>query len=122
MNPAKKRPPSPAAAWPQETRGAEMATVLWMLVTLFTFVAQLVLLGVRLFLWANQAVVDERSPINSLLVLLHLVGLVAGLAALAFIPLVYRLRATPPPWSVTLFSLLVGLTPLVVLLVRLAMS
>jgi hypothetical protein len=109
---AKKIPATEQAAFPPEERPAEAVTICWMLCALFTLCAEIIgLLGKVVFVYADAA--DPAMARWALVPLVTLaIGLVSGTLAIALTPLVYRLRKTPPPDSVTIVVILIGLAPL----------
>ncbi len=113
--PKKKKVPPPALT--PEDRRAEAVTVAWMLAALFAFLAEVVGLLARIVMSALPER-DELSPWLALPILATSIAWVAGIVALLLTPLVYRFRKTPPPELITLFVVLVGLAPPVILLLQ----
>lgn len=84
---------------PEESQVSLASTVFWLLCVLGSLVAQLIAL-VTFFL-------SRTVSVNAITTIHHVclvVGLVLGMLALAALPVVRRVRATPPPTSVVAFS------------------
>ena len=97
-----------AANLPDEPRAVEAITAIWVLVIANTL---LCLLGSA----AAQGYVHWRPDAGAILVLsrlLLLAALVLGVVLLLLTVLVLKLRRHSPPLAVTIFALLVGLTPI----------
>lgn len=107
----------PAGELPQEEKRAETVTIAWMLCVLFTFCAEVVGLLSKVGL-SNVELNDPQSRWAVLPVVTLAMGLVTGTISLILTPLVYRWRKIPPPESITLVAVLVGLTPLATLLLQ----
>jgi hypothetical protein len=80
-----------------------------MLCTLFTFCAEVIGLSARVALVKAG---DQPFTARSLFPDVTLViALVTGTLCLVLLPVVYRLRKTPPPVPIMVIAILVGLTP-----------
>ncbi len=103
---------APARREPTESRAAETLTVGWMLSVVTALVCEVA-----------SAAANLLAPPKSLMALLAeyllFAALVIGGVALLLTPLVFKLRRQPPPRGVTVFSLVVGATPFVVVMLRL---
>lgn len=93
-----------------ESRAAEATTVAWMLTAMATIGAILLAGTVRLatrFLAADAT----GAGLRFLPDLLIFTSLVTGILCLCLTVVVYRVRKTPPPSSVTIAAVLIGLSP-----------
>lgn len=117
---AKKRTRSQprAAELPAEERRAEVATIAWMLCTLFTFCSEAVSLVAKVALSRMSEAENGPTAWSLLPDVALLMGVVTGTLCLILTPVVYRLRRTPPPAAITAVAVLVGLTPWASLLLR----
>ena len=113
----KKNRQQPLAELPPEEKRAETVTIAWMLCVLFTFCAEVVGLLSKVAL-SYAELNDPQNRWAVLPVVTLTMGLVTGTMSLLLTPLVYRWRKTPPPESITLVAVLVGLTPLATLLLQ----
>lgn len=115
----KKRRSQPAAAQlPPEERRAEVATIAWMLCTLFTFCSEAVSLVAKVALSRMSEPEGEPTAWSLFPDVALLMGVVTGAFCLVLTPVVYRLRKTPPPAAITAVAVLVGLAPWASLLLR----
>lgn len=100
-----------------EDRTAVAVTVAWILATIGSLSAQI--LGAGAYVLLQQADLPTRqSTLGLLPALMWLIAVVTGVIALALLPVVYRMRKVLPPRSIAAGAFVVGLTPLVVALVR----
>jgi len=88
-----------------------------MLTCMSTAVGMFVVVAFRLLMLAFPVAAGVRHPFDRISVVLLFATLVTGVLCLALTPLAYRVRATRPPRSVTIGAVLIGLSPLVLLLV-----
>jgi hypothetical protein len=56
-------------------------------------------------------------PLGRIAGVLLFVAMTTGMVCLALTPLVYRIRETPPPRAITVGAVMIGLSPIVVLVV-----
>jgi hypothetical protein len=97
---------------PGESRAADAVTAIWMLSVANTLLCFLGALAALLF-----AALVPNSPRAAMLVLLLLMaGAVIGAVSLLLVPLVYRLRSSPPPRTVTVVAMAISLAPAATLL------
>jgi heme/copper-type cytochrome/quinol oxidase subunit 2 len=111
---------------PAETRTAEAVTVAWMLSTMVTVLAEVVsLVSLALILvfaeeqeMANQAEEQKLAIQQAALPgLILFIGIITGIICLVLAPVVHQVRRVPPPRTVTIFAVAVGLTPMATWLV-----
>ena len=112
---AKKRP---AKKRIEESRAAEATTVFWMLTMLATLGAEILALAGWAWLALFSARQESDTAIQSLPTLLLTTAGLTGLICLLLIPLVYKLRQSPPPKAMTLFTVLISITPMLLLLLH----
>ena len=106
---AKRRKPKRAVLQPDETRNADILTVVWMLTVVTAFVCEVSAMAARAVL--GQA--PDSPAAQAMFQLLFFSALVIGLISLAMLPAVLKARQTPPPGGITAFALVVGAAPLV---------
>jgi hypothetical protein len=101
-----------------ETRGADAATVGWTLAAMAT-------LGALALRWIVQLIINSTADPKDLPQatpyipgLMLFSALVSGILAVSATPFIYWLRKSAPPWQITAFVILVGLTPLFLLAFR----
>jgi hypothetical protein len=100
-----------------ESRAAVAVTVAWMLSCMSTAAGMLTVLALRLLMLAFPVAAEGEHPLGRISGVLLFVALVTGGACLAFTPLVYRVRSMPPPRAITMGAVLIGLSPIVLLIV-----
>jgi hypothetical protein len=100
-----------------ESRAAVALTVAWMLSCMSTAVGMLTLLALRLLMLAFPAAAGGVHPLGRISGVLLFVALITGGTCLVFTPLVYRVRGVPPPQTITIGAVLIGLSPIVLLIV-----
>ena len=101
-----------------ESRVAEVVTVFWMLTTLATLLAYL---GALAALVALRIMPDQLDGEMAWFVgmaallssLLMIIAAVTGLICLLFTPVVYRLRRTSPPATITAFAVIISCIPII---------
>jgi len=101
----------------RETRSAVALTVAWMLTCMCTAVGMFVVLAFRLLMLAFPVAAGAQHPFANIAGVLLFVAIVTGAVCLALTPLAYRVRATRPPRAVTIGAILIGLSPIVLLVV-----
>jgi hypothetical protein len=120
----KRSKPSPRAATPVpmrtdgESRQSVAVTVAWMLSLLVTLVAEVIAIPATIISKANPQPIGKgltTAPIADLFIFL---ALVTGLITVALVPLVYRVRAVPPPQSITVAALVAAAVPPITMVVR----
>ena len=109
MSVAKRRKPKRAVLQPDETRNADILTVVWMLTVVMAFMCELAAMAARLVL--GQA--PDSPAAQAMFQLLFLSASVIGLISLVMLPAVLKARHTPPPSGITVFAVVVGAAPLV---------
>lgn len=92
-----------------ENRAAVAVTVMWMLTTIATLMAQLVWAGS--FTLVN--LLDKAGNLAVLPGLMLFTGVVSGIVCLILAPVAWRIREVPPPRSVTLVAIIIGTLPLI---------
>ena len=111
----KKRTHSFKAPPAQESRGAEVATIGWMLTTMSTLVCEV---GVVLARTA-QSIWPTVRHAGALADLLLLAAVMCGTVVLILAGICFRIRRTAPPTPVTVFAVVVAIAPFVGLIFRL---
>jgi hypothetical protein len=100
-----------------ESRAAVALTVAWMLACTSTAVAMLVVLALRLLMIAFPVAAGGVHPVAHIAGVLLFVAMMTGALCLGFTPLTYRIRHAPPPRAITIAAILIGLSPIVMLIV-----
>jgi heme/copper-type cytochrome/quinol oxidase subunit 2 len=100
-----------------ESQAAIALTVGWMLTTMSTLVALLVAgaVGLAILVWPTDQ--GREHPLSAISGLMLLVSAATGVVCIALTPFVYRVRRSPPPRTVTVAAVLIGLAPLVTIAV-----
>ena len=121
----KKRPqPSTRAATPVylptdgESRQSVAVTVAWMLSLLVTLAAEVIAIPATIIAKANPQPIGEGLTTAHIADLFLFLALITGLITAALVPLVYRVRAIPPPQSVTVAALVAAAVPLITMVLR----
>ena len=114
--PARRKATRPAG--PAENRVAEFLTVAWLLSVFTTLVCEL---GSAAAMWYLQAQ-PQALRIAALASVLLFAALVTGTLSLVLMAAAWRLRRVKPPPGVSVFALVIGLAPVVMLLVRSCLS
>jgi hypothetical protein len=110
----KHREPQPDE---HESRAAVALTVAWMLTCMSTAVGMLVVIALRLLMIAFPVAGGGVHPLGRIAGVLLFVALMTGIVCLGFTPLVHRARHAAPPRAITMGAILIGLSPLVLLIV-----
>jgi hypothetical protein len=110
----KQRSPEPDQ---HESRAAVAVTVAWMLACTSTVVGMFVVLAFQFLMIAFPVAGGRDHPLGRIAGVLHFVALITGIACLALTPLVYRIRGTPPPRAITVGAVMIGVSPMVLLVV-----
>ena len=100
----------------RESRGAVALTVAWMLTCMSTAVAMLMVLALRSLMWAIPVAAGGVHPLARIAGVLLFVAGMTGFVCLVFTPLTLRARDVAPPRAVTVGAVLIGLSPVVVLI------
>lgn len=121
----KKRPqPSPRAATPismpsdGESRQSVAVTVAWMLSLLVTLAAEVIAIPATIIAKANPQAIGEGLTTAHIADLFLFLSLVTGLVTAALVPLVYRVRAIPPPQSIAITALVAAAVPPITMVLR----
>jgi hypothetical protein len=111
---AKRRNPGASVQDPDaaESRAAVAVTVAWMLTCMSTAAGTAVALALRVVM--QFAPGGGRQPLASVAGMLLAVAALTGVLCLLFTPLTYRVRQTPPPRSIAIAAVLIGLAPLAI--------
>jgi hypothetical protein len=99
-----------------ESQGAVAVTVAWMLTCMSTAVAMLVVLTLRLLIVVFPVPLGAVHPLNRIAGVLLFVALATGGLCLLFTPLVHRVRGVAPPRTITIGAIVIGLSPIVMLI------
>jgi hypothetical protein len=100
-----------------ESRAAVALMVAWMLACMSTAVAMLMVLALRLLMIAFPVAAGGVHPLARIAGVLLFVALMTGALCLGFTPLTHRIRHAPPPRAITIGAILIGLSPIVMLIV-----
>lgn len=121
----KKRPhPSPRPATPismpsdGESRQSVAVTVAWMLSLLVTLAAEVIAIPATIIAKVNPQGIGEGLTTAHIADLFLFLSLVTGLVTAALVPLVYRVRAIPPPQSIAITALVAGAVPPITIVLR----
>ena len=115
MSKAKRRRKKRASrAEPKETSGAEMLTIAWSMMVLTTLICEI---GAALTIWHARAH-PEAGAIRALSFVLVMETLIVGTLLLVLTPVMLRLRRQRPPRGILVFAMIVGATPLAVLVIE----
>jgi len=110
----KHREPQPDE---DESRGAVALTVAWMLTCMSTAAGMFVVLALRLLMIAFPVAAGGVHPLGRIAGVLLFVAITTGVLCLGFTPLIYRLRQRSPPRAITVGAILIGLSPILLLIV-----
>ena len=111
MVPPSRRDELPDAG---ESRAAVALTVVWMLTCLATAVGLAVVFLLRGLMVAFPVAAGGDHPLARMAGVMLFVSVATGLLCLVFTPLALRVRQTPPPRSITVAAVVIGVLPLVV--------
>jgi hypothetical protein len=100
-----------------ESRGAVALTIAWMLTCMSTAVAVLLVLALRLLMLAFPVAAGGVHPIGRIGGAFLFIALMTGVVCLVLTPLTLKARRRSPPQAVTIGAVLIGLSPVVVLVV-----
>src|SRR2546430_1074983 len=99
-----------------ESRAAVALTIAWMLSCMSTAVGILTVLALRFLMLAFPVAADAEHPLARIAGVLLFAALTTGLVCIAFAPLAYCVRKSPPPRTITVGALLIGIAPIVLLI------
>jgi len=88
-----------------------------MLTCMSTAVGVFVVLALRLLMMAFPVAGGGIHPLERVGSVLLFAAITTGIVCLVFTPLVYRVREAPPPRTVTIGAVGIGLSPIVLLIV-----
>jgi hypothetical protein len=120
----KKRPQPSRAARPVslptdgESRQSVAVTVAWMLSLLVTLAAEVIAIPATIIAKTNPQPIGEGLTTVHIADLFLFLALVTGLITAALVPLVYRVRAIPPPQSIAVAALVAGVVPPITMVLR----
>ena len=103
-----------AAIEPKESQTAEAATVAWTVAVTMVVTCDLAAVVAHWYVLSNPAA--KGAAMFGRLMLFS--GAVIGTAALVLLPIVYRLRRTPPPTGFTVFAACASAAPILALIAR----
>lgn len=89
-----------------ETRAADSLTVFWMIAVSIGLIAELGALG---FVGLARAI--GRPQLETVAGVLVFAAIIMGVVNLALAPLVYYIRRTPPPVTITIAAVVIALLP-----------
>jgi hypothetical protein len=114
---SQKKPPRQQKAPTKDSAEApttEFLTIGWLLTVMTTLVCEVGYFVVTMISsWQGDV-----QWLELLAGVLMFAALIVGLASVALLVLVHRMRKSPPPMPIVAFSLLVGLTPVLVAIAR----
>ncbi len=93
-------------------------TVAWMMSTLATAAALALAAAAYVLTRSLSNDAGRPNPMAALPGLLLFIALVTGILTVVLIPIVYRVRPTPPPSMVTIGSACIAVSPWIVILFR----
>ena len=120
----KRTQPSPRVATPVslptdgESRQSVAVTVAWMLSLLVTLAAEVIAIPATIIAKANPQPIGEGLTTAHIADLFLFLALVTGLITAALVPLVYRVRAIPPPQSIAVAALVAAAVPPITMVLR----
>ena len=101
----------------RESRSTDALTIGWMLMVMTALVCELGFLAARAF-----ADAESGGSLAVLMLLLLLASTIIGLCVLLLTPVVIKIRRDPPPRSIIIFSVLVGIAPWALIVFQMANS
>ena len=101
----------------QESRAAVAVTVAWMLACTSTAVGMFVVLAFRFLMMAFPVAAGRDHPLGRIAGVLLFVAVMTGVVCLALTPVVYRVRGAAPPQAITIGAVMIGFSPIVMLIV-----
>jgi len=112
---AVSRPPHPTDG---ESRQSIAVTVAWMLSLLVTLAAEVIAVPATIIAKANPEPPGPGISTAHVADIFLFLALVTGLISAGLVPLVYRVRAIPPPQSVTVAALVAAAVPPITMVLR----
>jgi len=103
----------------QESREAVAVTVAWMLACTSTAVAMFVVLALRFLIIAFPTAAGQVHPLGRISGVLLFVAMITGLMCVGLTPLAHRIRKIAPPRAITMGAVMIGLSPIALLVVLL---
>ena len=116
--PSPRRGKPPALPTDGESRQSVAVTVAWMLSLLVTLAAEVIAIPATIIAKANPQPLGEGLNTAHLGDLFLFVSLVTGLMTVGLVPLVYRVRAVPPPQAIMVVALVAGAVPPITMVLR----
>jgi hypothetical protein len=110
----KKTAPNPRWNGSEEDRTVEFFTIAWMLSVFTTLVCELSAVAATWYLRSHP----QAVRIEVLASILVFASLVIGMLSLVLMAVVFRFRSTRPPHGISVFALVVGAAPGLLLLLR----
>jgi len=104
----------PMQAGPREPRTAEAATIAWTVSVTMVVACDLASIAANIYLLRNHGAQGAQAFGGLML----FGGAVVGAASLALLPVVYRLRQTPPPMGFTVFAACASVAPILAVVAR----
>ena len=101
-----------------ESRQSVAVTVAWMLSLLVAVVAELIAIPATIMAKVNPQPLGQGLTTAHVADLFLFMSLVTGLICAALVPLVYRVRAVPPPQSITIAAFVAGAVPPITMVLR----
>ena len=101
-----------------ESRPSVAVTVAWMLSLLVTLAAEIIAIPAVIISRANPQPPGEGISTAHVADLFLFLSLVTGLVTAGLVPLVYRVRAVPPPQSIVVTALVAGAIPPITMVLR----
>ena len=111
---SKRKLARPAPAASAESRTGEVVTVGWTVTLTTLFFCNLAAIGAHLYLAGHP----EARRMAMLRELLLFAGALVGLLSLALLPVVHRLRQSPPPRGLVVFGVCIAMAPILTLALR----
>lgn len=98
-----------------ESRASIASTVAWM-TSLVTVIATMLMGAASWGIVATANIQpDQPTLLNDLPIILFAASCVAGISSIGLIPVVYRVRDTPPPRAITVGAVAIGVLPILAL-------
>ena len=109
--PEKRAVRRPATA---ESQTSEAATIAWTVAVTMVVACDLAAIAAHIYVLNNP----EATRAASLGALMLLAGAIVGAGAMAFTPVVYRLRRIPPPTGFVVFAACASAAPILAIIAR----
>ncbi len=111
---SKKKRTNGKNAAPLETRGSESLTVFWVVTVLTVMLTNLLAIAAHFYQLANP----DAERIEMLKGLMLFAGSLIGLVSLIVLPILYRVRQSPPPRGLAVFGACAAAAPILAMLVQ----